>query len=94
VSVPLAMMLGWESRTTHAVLVIAAAGTYSYYEKDNDSAVVWQDSGVFRVAGSSFTLSGGQIPIGGGQWTVSGTQLTLTMYDTGFTYVILARKPG
>jgi hypothetical protein len=94
VQVPLATMLGWESRTTHAVLVIAAAGTYGYYEKDNDSAVVWQDSGAFGVSGSTFTLSGGQIPIDGGQWSVSGTKLTLTMFESGYTFVILARRPG
>lgn len=92
-SVPLATLLGWESSTTHAVLVVAATGTYSYFEKDADSAVVWQDSGVFRVNGSNFTLSGGQIPISGGQWAVNGTQLTMTMSEQGYTYVILATKP-
>lgn len=96
VPVPLSRLLAWESSTTHAVLVVSEHGTYTYYEKDADSAVVWQDSGAFQVDGSSFTLSGGQIPINGGQWEVSGIQLTLTISSDqypGYTAVILATKP-
>lgn len=92
-SVPLATLLAWDSTTTHAVLVIASAGTYTYYEKDDDSAVVWQDSGGFKVDGDSFTLTGGSLPISGGKWSVDGSQLTLSATVQQYIWTILAVKP-
>ncbi len=93
-SVPLATLLGWESSTTHAVLVVAAGGTYAYYEKDDDSAVVWQDSGDFKVDGDSFTLTGGSLPISSGRWAVDGLQLTLSTTVQQYTWVITAVRPS
>lgn len=45
VPVPLTTMLGWESNTTHALLVVATGGTYSYFEKDADSRLCGRTQG-------------------------------------------------
>jgi hypothetical protein len=91
--VALSTLLGWDSNTTHAILVIDANGSYVYYEKDDDSAVVREGAGEFKVEGDKFTLTGGSLPVGGGTWTVSGSQLSLSAEIQGYTWIIQAIKP-
>jgi hypothetical protein len=86
-------LLGWDSNTTHAILVIDANGSYVYYEKDDDSAVVREGAGEFKVEGDKFTLTGGSLPVSGGTWTVSGSQLSLSAEIQGYAWIIQAIKP-
>jgi hypothetical protein len=100
--VELSDVMEWVGGATSAEFTVGADGTYSYREKDQAGAVLFQSAGTFVVTGANATITitseNGQ-PISpaevlSGTWALSGdgTQLTLTYNLITQNLVLIAQK--
>jgi len=100
--VDLADVMEWVDGATSAEFTVGADGTYSYRERDQGGAVLFNSAGTFTVSGANATITitskDGQpispVEVLSGIWALSddGNQLTLTYNLITQNLVLIAQK--